>query len=368
MSDKGLNITNKTEIVPDAVTLFVNGKIYEGWEDLQVTRELNSAASDFQLKFVDRWQADQIPWRIQPGDSVHIHAGKKSILTGYVDEFSASIASNARSLTVSGRSKTCDLVDCSVTGANEFSSLTIKELAEKVCQPFGVKVVMKGDPGAPFDKITVQSSETVFALIDRLARLRKLVLYPSPDGNLVLDKAGSVRARAELRQGQNMLKGKATFNNSNRFSTYSVKGQNLAWLGEAAQNIAPINEAKDEGITRFRPFIILAENTVDDQTSENRAAYEKGTRLAKSLDVEIEVQGWFQPDGTLWDINERIFVDVGYLGVRREMLCKKVTLQKNNGGTTATLSLTRKDAFDFNKNTKKDNPLGWTKFLKETKK
>lgn len=364
MSERVPRVTEKTEVIADAVTLFVGKKVFEGWTDLSITRELNAAASDFQLQLVDKWRVDQEPWRVQPGDAVHIHVGKNSLLTGYVDKMEASVSANQRTVSIMGRSKTGDLVDCSAD-ASGLTGLNIQEVAEKLCAPFGVRVVMRGQPGATFDTIQIQQGETVFAVLDRLARQRKLLVYPSYDGNLVFEGEGTRKARAELRQGVNVKSGTARFDNSNRFSKYITKGQDIGWRGSLEEKtVAPTGEATDGGITRNRPLIVVAEGTVDDASSEDRATYEASVRRAKSLEVEVELQGWFQPDGSLWEINEIVFTDIGFLGVRRKMLVKKVVFSKNGSGTTTTLTLILSGAFDFKKEKKKEDPLGWTKFTK----
>lgn len=364
MSERVPRVTEKTEIVADAVTLFVGKKVFEGWKDLSITRELNAAASDFQLQLVDKWRVDQEPWRVQPGDAVHIHVGKNSLLTGYVDKMEASVSAGQRSVTMMGRSKTGDLVDCSAD-ASGLTGLNIQEVAEKLCAPFGIRVVMRASPGATFDTVQIQQGETVFSVLDRLARQRKLLIYPSYDGNLVFEAEGTRKARAELRQGVNVLSGTARFDNSNRFSKYIVKGQNIGWVESVEEKtVAPTGEATDAGVTRNRPLIVMAEGTVDDGSSGDRATYEASVRRAKSLEVEVELQGWFQPDGSLWEINEIVFTDIGFLGVRRKMLVKKVVFSKNGSGTTTTLTLILAGAFDFKKEKPKEDPLGWTKFTK----
>lgn len=364
MSEKVPEIAQGTHRLEDAATLFIGKTVYEGWEDLKVTRELNSVASDFQLQIVDKWRVDQEPWRLVPGELAHVHLGKQSIITGYIDKVEASVDKSRRSVTVSGRSKTADLVDCSVIGENQFSGLTIKEIAEKLCEPFGIKVTLNGNAGAVFPSIVVQQSETVFALLDRLARERKLLMYPTHEGNLVISEKGTLRASNEIRQGVNYLSGKSTFDYSNRFSKYVIKGQNLGFLGTAEQSTSPMGEATDEGVSRYRPLLIVAENTVDGESSADRANYEAELRAAKALTAEVQVQGWFQSDGKLWDINQIVFVDAGFLGIRRRMLIQKVEFNKSNAGTTTSISLIREDAYGFKKKIKKEDPLGWTKFTK----
>lgn len=369
MSERVPNVTNKTKIVTDAVTLFVGSTIYEGWEDVQITRELNTGAADFQLQLTDKWRADQEPYKIQPGSAVKIAVGKQIILSGYVDKLAPSFSSNSRTITISGRSRSQDLVDCSVTGDNSFSGLNLQEIATKLCAPFGITPTFFSEPGDPFSQVTVQQGETVFTLLDKLARQRQFVIYPSFQGNVIFSLVNERRMATELRQGVNVLSGKGGFDVSNRFSQYTVKSQatDLSFLGDDPEpTTQPEGTATDDGVTRFRPLIIIGEQAQDGAGVENRASYEAHLRAAKSTEVEVEVQGWFQGPNRFWGLNESVFCDVGFLGIRRRLISRKIVYQKNTGGTTVNLTLMREDAFDFNKHKKKlkkEPDLGWLKVL-----
>lgn len=363
MSERVPRVFQKTDVLPDAVTLFIDGVVFEGFEDIKITRELNAAASDFEAKITDKWKATVEPWRIRPGQSAHIHIGKKSVFTGWVDTVDASVSSNARDVTIRGRSKTADLVDCSILGDNSYTGLTLKEFATKIMSPFGLTPVFLNDAGDVFQSIVIQQGETAFAALDRLARQRKFVLYPSTEGNLVFSKAGAANAPTPLTQGVNVKSGRSTYDFTNRFSKYVAKAQGLsAGLASDLGISQVLGEATDAGITRYRPKVVISESTSDGGAIEDRAAFEAALKKAQSLKVEVEVQGWFQSSGELWDINQFVRCDIGFLGVKRQMLTKKITYNKN-AGTTAQIELCFPDSFDFLKQKKKEDPLGWTKVL-----
>lgn len=363
MSENGVNTLEKGRVIEDAVTLYVGGKIYEGWEDVKVVRQVNALASSFDIQLTDRWAEGQETWSIKPGQHIHIHGGKRSLLTGYVDAVKSSISAQSRSLTISGRSRTADLVDCSVEGPSEYLGLNLKEIAEKISEPFGIKVLFQAEPGSAFDKITLQNGETGFALLDRLTRERKLLMYPSYEGSLIFANQGSSLASTQLKEGSNVLSANSSHDFSDRFSKYVTKGQNLGTFGDTEDVVSPEGEATDEAVSRYRPTIILAENPVNGGTSEDRASYEATMRAAKSQTAEVEVQGWFQAPDVFWDINQLVFVDIGSIGLRRKMLVDKVSYNKTNAGTRATLSLVRQDAYNFSKKVKKEKDLSWTKFI-----
>lgn len=365
MSEKGLSVFEKTTKLREAVTLYINKQIYEGWEDVSITKELNALAEDFQLSLTDRWREDKEDWRIQPQDLVHIHLAEKSFITGWIESVAVSMSAGTRTISIGGRSKAGDLVDSSVTGPNEYSNLNLLEIAKILCKPFGLIVKTTTDVGGKFEKITVQQGETVFALLDRLARQRKVIISSSPEGEVIFTSQGTTKSKTELRQGVNILSGSATVNTTDRFSSYIVKGQNVAYLGDGEQSSGPEGESQDEGMKRFRPMVLMNETLSDGGSARDRAIYEAHVRLAKSLSVEIEVQGWLKEDGEPWAINELVDVDAPFLGVRKTLLIKKLNFNKSNGGTRTTISLVRDDAYLFSKAIKKkkekEDAFGWTK-------
>lgn len=360
----------KTNPLPDILEMFVNKKIYSGWVDFKLVRELNSAAGSFTAELVDVWEANQEPWRLAPGEHVHMHAGGHSILTGYLDRLEASVASNSRRITVAGRSKPADLVDCSIMGdEGQFNGMGLKEIAQRVAKPFGVSVSFLGDAGATFADLKISAGETPFALLDKLARQRKLVMYPGVEGNLIFAPVGIRRAKARLVQGENVKSGTVSWDQTNQFSIYKTKSNsnNLAWLkDDTVGQDQPAGEATDESVTRYRPLMLMNEVTGDDEIVRDRAAYESSMRAAQSFEAEVEVQGWFQSPGVLWDINELVMCDIGFLGTKREMLIRKIQFNKNENGTTAVLTLILKDALNFTVKKKKIKDganLSWVEVL-----
>lgn len=365
MSERVPNIYQKTHALPDELTLWVNKKIYAGWEDMSFTRELNSCASDFSLSLTDRWEEGLEPWRITAGSHAHIHIGKISMIEGWVDSVEASVSASRRGFTARGRSATCDLVDCSADiDGSQLKNLNLKEIATKLLAPFKIPLTFSVDPGASFDTLTISPGETVFSILDKLARQRKLIIYPTRGGGLIFTKVSKQKSSTELVLGKNVLNAKSNYDFTNRFSDYIVKGQNLGFLSPGKEGTQPMGVAKDLGITRYRPMLLNAETASDTGTGENRAAYEAGIRKANSLKVEVQVQGFYQKDQTLWDVNQYVFVDIPYLGVQRWMLTKKCNYNKQNGGgTTTTIELVLPDSFDFQKEKPKEDALGWSKPL-----
>lgn len=349
----------------DAATFYANNKIFEGFKNMDYSKAMTALAGSFQLTFTDKWKIEREDFELKPGVRIHSHIGKEALFEGYVSRFNVNITSGSRNLTISGRDRTADLVDCSHTGPSEFNDLGIKEIAEQMTKPFGIKVLNPDlvNLGAKFDKYTIRQGETVFEALNRAAKLRELILLTSTHGNLVLTKRANKRAGTELVEGVNMTLTGATFDESERFSEYTVKSQQSGILADIDQTTKSKAVSRDKGVNRFRPTVIVADNASDADGAQKRANHENSFKTAKSLIVSVAVVGWRKKDGDLWNINELVPVQVPSIGIRETLLINKVTYKRSENGRSVDLELIRKDAFLFEDEKSADSDplasLGW---------
>ena len=331
----------------DKVGLFVNKKIYDGWKELEIKRSLKAASGSFSLSITDRWSEQLAPWIIAPGDSCEVRIGADVVITGFVDTASPSMSRDSRSISVSGRDKTCDLIDCSVEHkSGEISGVTLKRLAEILCAPFGISVVLDGDGGARFDVFKIQQGETVFEALERAARKRGYLLTTDTLGNLVITRPGSQRSSTRLEQGKNIKEGAGTFTDKNRFSKYVVKGQETALNSEPAFAYKSTATATDPTVKRYRPMIIQSEQLTNLNDAKQRVNWEATVRAARASSFNISVQGWRQGDGSLWRPNQIVECNADWIGLKGDLLVTDVAYRLSSGeGQTTMLSLERKDAY-----------------------
>lgn len=349
---------DRSTLIDDAATFYVNNRVYEGFKNISLARNLLSLTGSFDITLVDKWQVDNDDFAIKPGDRIHCHLGNNPLYEGYIDRFQVALTGSSRNITISGRDKTGDLVDCSVTGSVEYNGLTLFAIAEKLCSPFGIKVLANVDTGKPFNKFTIRQGETVFEALERAAKERELLLMSTTHGNLLIDKKGSRRASGELIEGVNILAAAVEFDNSERFSQYEVKGQQSGVLGNITDATESSGIATDAGMTRFRPTVIISENAVDKDAAQKRAQWEATFRAAKAAKVSITVQGWRQKDGSLWATNQIVHADCRSIGIKSDWLVSAVKFDQSQNGRRTELELIREDAFEFKKEVEeKKDPL-----------
>jgi prophage tail gpP-like protein len=217
-----------------------------------------------------------------------------------------------------------------------------------LCAPFGVSVVAPSSTGAVIDIFKIQQGETVFEALDRAAKKRGYLLTTDGLGSLVITRPGTQRATTRLEQGINILSGSAVFDFKNRFSKYTVKGQDFGWNKEVDPAFAykTIATATDPSVKRHRPLVIQSEQLTNLNDAKQRVNWEASVRAARASKFNIVVQGWRQGDGSLWRPNQLVLCRADRIGLNGEMLITDVsyTLGSDTGSTT-TLALERKDAY-----------------------
>lgn len=345
----------------DTLFLQVGGKLYGGWKTMMVNASIETISGDFDLGYFYSWDGQEaLP--INDGDACEVRMGDDVVLTGYVDEATEDLGSDTHDLQVTGRDKTGDLVDCSaVHKPDQWSGQKLEAIAAILCKPFGISVKAETDTGAAFPVVKVQPGETAFAVIERLCRMRAVLPVSDGKGGLLLTAAGKGgRAYSALVEGENIKHIRRVKNQQDRFSDYIVKGQQSGLAAVGGGNVevltadgevttraaAPASgKAKDAGITRYRPMLVVAEGEASGHSPQTRALWEATVRAGRGLRVEVTVQGWRQGDGALWRPNLYVHVKSPKLALEDTLLIASCAYSCNESGTITVLSLARPDAF-----------------------
>jgi prophage tail gpP-like protein len=335
----------------EIVAVKINGKKFTGWESVSINKSMDNVCGSFDIGLISSTTTKGI----LPGQKVVIEIDDEPIINGYIDKRARKIDENSKSMTISGRDRTGDLVDCSaIKSSGSWKSIGLLQLCTDVCKPFGIKCFAGSgaDLGKPFKSVTIQDGETAFALIERLCRQRSLIPLANSSGDLVLEVPSTTPADDSLSAGFNIKTISEEIDYANRFSSYTVKAQNSGggnpWLKSTSTGIK--GAAKDAVITRYRPLIIQAETKHDNGTAKDRAAWEAVVRFGRSLNLTVDVKGWKQSSGVLWKRNTLIDILHEELEIDGTFIAIGVNYKlDDNSGKTSTLTLRNKLALTPNK-------------------
>lgn len=328
--------------------LKVAGKLWEGWQSIEVSRSLEQIASTFVFESAARDGGGKNVLHIQCGESCEVLLDGDKVLTGWVDVVEMAHDATTHTIRVSGRSKTSDLVDCSaIWETGTFHKTTVTHIAESLAAQYGVTVSVT-DAGVVIPVFTLQDGETVGEAVDRLARSRSILAYDNAEGELVMGPVGTETAGSNLVLGTNIKASSSKVDVSKRFSEYRVKGQRASDEqidGVTASTASGTSQDDEVSSGRTRILVLHADGHASLKSCADRATWEAATRAGKSVEVEVIVQGWRQADGELWDVNELCHVRDAVIGVDATLLISGVAFRLGEDGTTTKLTLSPASGF-----------------------
>ena len=338
--------TYRGRVIKNDVSVFLNGKAFHGFENLTISKSLDSICNSFSMELDDRFQVTKESWPLVPGTRIQIKIGKENVFTGRIEKLSTGFGASQRNYTISGRSLAGDLVDSSVRDKFEYTNIELDKLAEQLVAPFGLSVFLSVIP-SKIDRFAIKPGETVFEALDRAARLQGFLWVSTRAGNIRLTRAARARSYSELHEDYNIISANLTIDATKRHNEYIVKGQTFGTDEFNGLNSSePEGKAYDRGISRYRPIIVIAEGAVDTKGAQDRANWEASIRVAQGNQISIQTQGWTQEDGSLWGLNQIVRVKSSFLGLNKDLLTESIThMQSRDGGTITDISLIPVDSY-----------------------
>lgn len=314
--------------------LNINNVRYRGFEDVQIVQSMNQMCSAFAVGANNFFQGGTSVNDIKMGDSIQIEIDGQLILTGYIDRMPIKYGQNFDRMDMYGRSKTCDLIDCSFdTTPNEWKNQTVENIIKNLCNPFDITVSTDTIVNTQANKKveTFKATEGAFISEDIIRLCRDYNIVPICDelGNLRLTKSDTENlASNAIIVGINAQAGYLDQSNINRYSSYKVKGQGYGTDEKSLTDfIEPVGEFSDSVIDRERPLVIFSENNTNIDMCRNRAKWEARIRAGLSRKIQYEIQGWTQTDGSVWELNSIVTVDDYITGIQDAMLINDIIFE-----------------------------------------
>lgn len=324
----------------------------QGWESIRVTLGMERCPNDFTLTMTERYTKELANVTVRKGDPCVVEIGGKRVITGYINRFSPSIAAKKHSISVSGRGKCQDLVDCSANWkGGVFRNLTLEQIARPLAKFFNIETKMKANPTKIIPTFVLQYGETNFEIIQRLAKYSKLLCYEDEFGDLVLSNINFDKAASGVEEGKNVKEASYVSSDDQRYSDYfGFMAAIDPFQSELSSSANVIGRVVDEEIqkNRYRPLFLVAENgDIGFQVLEDRLTWERNRRMGRGNQLRVVVDSWKDSSGELWRPNTIVSVNLPTLKLNKlEWTLSEVTfLRDNDGGTRAELLLMPPEAF-----------------------
>lgn len=329
----------------DPVMLQIDSQQHTGWQEIRIRLSLEQMADEFELTLTERWSETVGVRPISLGQPCTVSIGSDLVVTGFVDEVLPDYDAERHTIVVRGRSKACDLIDCSGRD-RRFDGRTLLQIAQALAAPFDIEVRDEVGASKPFRAFALEDGQPIAEAIERAAQIRGARVVSDAEGRLLIVHAVQREVATPLELGRNVLRARGEFSDRDRFNRYEVEGQTPGdddWHGDDAA--APSATATDPRIRAPRSTLIVSDTPADSVDCRARAELESRRRWAAGRGATYTVNGWRHDKG-LWRPGDAVSVIDRYMGVDERMLVSEVQLIESGQGRTAELRVAPPAAFE----------------------
>jgi prophage tail gpP-like protein len=335
--------------MPDVedVDLWINGQRYHAWSDVEIHLSIDTYATvGFSAPFEPERPEFRETFRPFTFRPIDVFVNHDRLFWGTMVGVDPGLDPESRTVKVSAYSLPGVLNDAHMPASAyplEFNGLTLRQIAERICETFDLLVAFDVDDRTPFDRVALNPDQTPHAFLTDLAKQRSLVISATPGGALLFSQSvapGSPRAR--LREGELPLsKISAAFSPQSYFS--EVTGLGSAKAGRSGAGYTVTNP-RSTGFLRPHSFSV---EDADKGDVPGATHAELGRMFGSVCSYSLEVPTWRDPQGRLWYPNHTITVTApgAMIYNETELLIRDVTLRQDADSYSATLDLVLPGAF-----------------------
>lgn len=333
-----------------------NDKLVTGWTTVKVTQAIDKLAPQFSFSCVNR---DDYADFIKPQEPTMIYLDGDKVLTGYTDKVALSHSTDGFTVSVTGRSRTGDLIDCSsVNSPGSWKNTSLVRICEDLCKPFSIKIIDNTRAVTKVPAFAIDTGESVFESLMRICGAFSIYPISNEDGDIVLMGGSPPEADDALVSGKNIVSITHGIDYTERFSKYVVKGQTSVSGGFSESTVSIHGEASDAGVSRHRPLQLRADDQMTNDLAKRMALWEAQVRMGKSREYSVIVPEWRQSNGVLWKPYMLVPIQVPRMQIDTKLLITQVSFSYDSSGRFTEISVADPIAF-----TAEPKPL-----VKETKK
>lgn len=346
MSDEIVVVGNRGRD-PNQLFLTLGAAEYSGWEDISVTLRAEGFPNSFEIS-VSIAATGSLP--AQEGEECFVHLGDDRVVTGYVDRVIEGGDASIHRVTILGRGRTQDLVDCGAEWpSHQLIGGNALTIAQNLAKPYGVAVALGNGatPGPDVAQWPLNYGETAAEIVQRLARNAGLLAYEDSDGQLLLAKVGTEAAASGIVWGQNVEEWSVERSMDQRFSEYVCCSESMDAMMELGGSDF-FDVESDPNVPRHRRMYLVVEFVATDPQAFTiqRAKWEAARRAGRSFICRATVDSWRDKSGALWAPNTLIPVSLPGSAGHDDLIIASVTFRRENGrGTTAEIVAMPKSAF-----------------------
>jgi len=308
------------------IKLKIDKEIFESFSDFEVSLKRNTVASTFRFTGFSKF------FQIVKYQDCEIFFDNDKIITGTILNPAFTYNNKPTLNQISGYSKTGVLEDSNIPTnlyPLQFDGLSLKEIAQKICREFGIRVKIlnsESQVNLPFEKVSAYPTDSVKGFLSNLANQRGVIVSHDNESRLLLFKVlGKVAPIANFNFDDAI---NVTFTPNAQGFHSSITGLRQAKTNDNNTQQLTVTSPFIKGI--LRPKVITINDGDELQETVNKAVCAEAVNFA----LNIQFEG-------LYNIRSGFYItlDGPILKKRTKFLVETVTFNGTKSGNTTTLEL-----------------------------
>ena len=327
-------------------SLFVKIDQYQisDWESFSIEKSLSTLCGKFEFTMSSALFKKGIDF--YDGKKIEIHINESLFMTGYIENFEINLSESEYKISISGREKTCDIIDCNNTlDKNTWFNQTLLSIAKYLCEPFKIDV----STSLPMQKINyaaIEDTESIFDFLLKLAKQQNVRLNTLPNGNIeIVNTQSNITHYFELSEVANA---KINVSLEDRYSDYVCKSEYTSNKDDAWHKASVFikKNATDENVFRHRPKLLSEANMTATQC-QKYANWEAQNRAAKSTKFSFIYPAWTK-DLKFISMGDLIHFDSTVINISDTMIVDTISYKLESDSYNISISLLDKMLFNAN--------------------
>lgn len=319
--------------------LMGQGKLFTGFTAYTLVRNVNGVDG---FSFSSTWDYESAPlknmFRPFSYPVFDVYFDDDLVFKGVLMPPTPEVKPDAQTLNVQGYPLCGVLVDSCLPPSlfpAEYSGMNIKEIAETVCEPFGIKVVIQGEIGETFEKVEASLDDKCWDFLLKLCEQRGLYMTNKADGSLLIYKPEIEAVSATFIQGeQPFISCAPEFDGQKMYS--HITGYTKTTEENDSEKYTYENKALiKKGVLRCFGKAIEDANG---GTLEQGVLSLAGRMFGECVKYKLTVSGHRDKTGRLYRENMAVSVKAPGCEIYREtkFLCDQVSLKRDDQGGETT--------------------------------
>ena len=331
----------------ETIGIVIDNQKYELWQDLQIQFDLDRLAPSFSFSSpyepAEPYLQSFEPFGFQ---DIKIYYKNSLIITGTLINTQYE-NSDSNIVSISGYGKAGILQNVTLPTSlfpRQLRNISLKEISEKYCKPFGISVDNSTEANAPmrkkFIKTEIDPTQKISSFLISLAKERGLITSTNNEGKLFFsfEHTSGGNAVFDIQPGDYNLS--ASYNSENIFSDVTA-------LTTANRNQKSKIATKKIDVDIFRHHTI-SYNSNDDGNMNDFINSEIGRILINSISISFQLPFWENRNKKLFNVGEIITIKEPRVRIEKtiEFVIKSITYSLSESGKTAAIEVVPKSSLN----------------------